>query len=82
MRTLSQQSQTQLLTSIPERSAFGARDRAMIRFTTLTGLRVGELVGLVVGHVCGAKPDGAGRMVRHQLALPAEVASAPTSTRP
>ena len=74
MRTLSQNSQAQLLTSIPERSAFGAREKAMLRFTVNTGLRVAELVGLVVGHVCGAKPDGAGRMVRHQLALPAEVA--------
>ena len=74
MRTLSQNSQAQLLTSIPERSAFGAREQAMIRFTTLTGLRVGELVGLVVGNVCGAKPDGTGRQVRHQLALPAAIA--------
>ncbi len=60
--TLSQNSQAQLLTSIPERPAFGAREQAMLRFTVNTGLRVAELVGLVVGNVCGAKPDGAGRM--------------------
>ena len=74
MRTLSQQSQTQLLESISARSAFGAREKAMITFAVNTGLRVAELVGLVVGHVCGAKPTGQGRMVRHLLELPAEVA--------
>lgn len=74
MRTLSQHNQAQLLESIPDRSAFGLRDQAMVRLTVNTGLRVGELVGLVVRDVCGSKPTGEGRMVRHQLALPAEVA--------
>lgn len=74
MRTLSQSSQHQLLESISQRSAFGARDQAMIRFTVNTGLRVAELVGLVVAHVCGAKPTGEGRMVRHTLNLPGMIA--------
>jgi site-specific recombinase XerD len=74
MRTLSQHNQQQLLESISERSAFGARDQAMIRFAVNTGLRVSELVGLVVAHVCGAKPNGQGRMVRHTLDLPGTVA--------
>jgi integrase/recombinase XerD len=46
----------------------------MIDFFLSTGLRVGELVGLQVGHVCGNKPQGSGRMVRHTLALPGELA--------
>jgi len=74
MRTLSQPNQNQLLESISERSAFGARDQAMICLAVNTGLRVAELVGLVVVHVCGAKPTGQGRMVRHALDLPATLA--------
>jgi site-specific recombinase XerD len=46
----------------------------MIDFFLSTGLRVGELVGLRVEHVCGNKSQGSGRMVRHILALPAELA--------
>jgi len=58
MRTLSQQHQRPLLESIPEQSACGARDQATIRFAGNTGLRVAELVGLVVAHV-GAQAVGA-----------------------
>ena len=41
----------QLLASIPERSPFGARDKALIVFDLHTGLRSHELVALNVGHV-------------------------------
>jgi integrase/recombinase XerD len=73
MNILSKPSEQKLLASISPRSPFGARDSAMILLAAATGLRVAELVGLLVRHVCGNKPDGAGRMVRHELALPAEL---------
>ena len=40
-----------LLAVIPPRSPFGTRDRAIIIFLLHTGLRVGELCALNVGHV-------------------------------
>lgn len=40
-----------LLAVIPARSPFGARDHALIRLFTQTGLRVGELTGLDLVHV-------------------------------
>ena len=51
MRILSPATVDQLLASIPERSPFGARDKALIVFDLHTGLRSHELVGLNVGHV-------------------------------
>ena len=51
MRILSPATVDQLLASIPERSPFGARDRALIIFDLHTGLRSHELVALNVGHV-------------------------------
>ena len=74
MNILNPHDEHKLMAAIPERSAFGARDQAMLTFTLATGLRVAELVGLQVHHVCGLKPEGPGRMVRHRLALPAELA--------
>lgn len=75
MRILSYFAEYQLLKVIPPNSAFGARDAAMIRFDLETGLRVSELAGLQVRHVCGAKPEGqSGRRVRTQLHLPAWLA--------
>ncbi len=74
MKNLSHQDENKLQSAISTRSPFGFRERAMIDFFLSTGLRVAELVGLVVGHVCGNKPQGSGRMVRHTLALPAELA--------
>ena len=73
MRILNRDNQEQLLTAIPERSPFGARDKAMLTLATVTGLRVAELVGLQVTHVCGFKPGGQGRRVRELLELPAEI---------
>lgn len=74
MRILTQHTEHKLLNSIPQRSAFGARDQVMIRLFLVTGLRVAEMAGLQVYHVCGARPQGPGRMVRHILDLPAELA--------
>lgn len=65
MRILQPQATSQMLATIRPRSPFGARDHALIRLFSQTGLRVGEMVGLDVGHVfC----DGA---ARHQVDLPA-----------
>lgn len=65
MRILQAQATSQMLATIRPRSPFGARDHALIRLFSQTGLRVGEMVGLDVGHVfC----DGA---ARHQVDLPA-----------
>ena len=74
MKILTHKDENKLQECISPRSAFGFRDRAMIDFFLSTGLRVGELVGLRVEHVCGNKVQGSGRMVRHALALPAELA--------
>ena len=51
MRILSPATVDQLLASIPERSPFGARDKALIVLDLHTGLRSHELVALNVGHV-------------------------------
>lgn len=51
MRILDPSATRQLLAAIPLRSPFGARDHAVIRLFAQTGLRVGEMVGLNVGHV-------------------------------
>lgn len=51
MRIVPQATIDQLLASIPERSPFGARDKALIVFDLHTGLRSHELVALNVGHV-------------------------------
>ncbi len=69
MRILSQPQEDQLLGVVNPRSPFGYRDEAMIRFTLQTGLRVSELVGLTVFHVCCRQPQGPHRMVRHSLEL-------------
>ena len=74
MRVLSFNDEAKLQDSISQRSAFGARDQEMITLFVATGLRVAEMTGLRVEQVCGAKPEGQGRMVRHTLALPAELA--------
>jgi site-specific recombinase XerD len=65
MRILQPSATRQLLAAIRPRSPFGARDHALIRLFSQTGLRVGEMVGLDVGHVFH---EGA---ARHQLDLPA-----------
>lgn len=64
MRILSPASTRQLLATIPPRSPFGARDHALIRLFSQTGLRVAEMVGLDVGHVFDQVP-------RHWLDLTA-----------
>lgn len=65
MRILQPQATSRMLAQIKMRSPFGARDHALIRLFAQTGLRVGEMVGLDVGHVfC----DGA---TYHQVDLPA-----------
>ncbi len=51
MRILTPATVDQLLASIPERSPFGARDKALIVLDLHTGLRSHELVALNVGHV-------------------------------
>jgi site-specific recombinase XerD len=68
MRFLNELSTYKLLSVVPLRSPFGARDHALIRFGLHTGLRVSELVGLNVGHVWG--PDGP----REWLDLPHQIA--------
>ena len=73
MKILSRNSQAELFGVISDRSPFGVRDLAMLVLALHTGLRVAELAGLRVEHVCGAKPGG-GRRVRQVLALPAELA--------
>jgi len=59
MRILEKTANVRLLSAISLRSPFGARDHALIRFDLLTGLRVGELVALDVGHVW--RPEGGPR---------------------
>ena len=59
MRILTPSTVDQLLAAIPQRSPFGARDRALIVFDLHTGLRSCELVALNVGHVLTR--DGAPR---------------------
>ncbi|ODT78402.1 hypothetical protein ABS71_01930 [bacterium SCN 62-11] len=56
MRILEPSATRQLLAAIPPRSPFGARDHAVIRLFSQTGLRVGEMVGLNVGHVYRERP--------------------------
>lgn len=56
MRILEPSATRQLLAAIPPRSPFGVRDHAVIRLFAQTGLRVGELVGLNVGHVYHGLP--------------------------
>ena len=56
MRILTPNATRQLLAQIPQRSPFGARDHAVIRLFAQTGLRVGEMVGLNVGHVYHKMP--------------------------
>lgn len=51
----------------PSPFSLGARDHALIRLFSQTGLRVSEMVGLDVGHVFH------GGAARHQLDLPAAV---------
>ena len=65
MRIIQPSHTRQMLACIRPRSPFGARDHALIRLFSQTGLRVSEMVGLDVGHVFY---DGA---ARHQLDLPA-----------
>jgi len=65
MRILQPQATRQMLAATRPSSPFGLRDHAVIRLFSQTGLRVGEMVGLDVGHVFHA---GA---ARHQLDLPA-----------
>lgn len=65
MRILQPSATRRLLAAIPQKSPFGARDHALIRLFSQTGLRVSEMVGLDVGHVFH---DGA---ARHQIDLPA-----------
>jgi site-specific recombinase XerD len=58
-----------LLAVIPESSAFGARDRALLIFLQHTGLRVGELCGLNVGDLADPKR----RAVHSKLVLRPEI---------
>jgi len=67
MRILNPPLTRRLLATISLRSPFGARDHALLRLLSQTGLRVGELVGLDVGHVYH---NG---QTRHQLDLPASL---------
>jgi len=67
MRILQPQATRQMLSQIKMRSPFGARDHGLIRLFSQTGLRVGEMIGLDVGHVFH---DGA---ARYQLDLPAAI---------
>jgi len=67
MRIIDPSATTQLLSKIPARSPFGLRDSALIRLLSQTGLRVGEMVGLDVGHVFHAGQP------RHQVDLPAAI---------
>ena len=65
MRILQPQATRQMLAAVRPRSPFGARDHALIRLFAQTGLRVGEMVGLDVGHVFS---NGT---AHHQVDLPA-----------
>lgn len=65
MRILQPTHTCQMLACIRPSSPFGARDHALIRLFSQTGLRVSEMVGLDVGHVFY---KGA---ARRQLDLPA-----------
>lgn len=57
MRILNQTELQALLAAIPERSPFGARDRALFILMLNTGLRVGEVAGLDVADVAeGGRP--------------------------
>lgn len=51
MKIITHQELQQLMHSINRRSPFGERDFWMLQLLATTGLRVGELVGLDVGHV-------------------------------
>jgi integrase/recombinase XerC len=53
MRNLVPLELRRLLSVISFRTPFGQRDHAMLRLDYFCGLRVGELVGLDVGHVWG-----------------------------
>jgi integrase/recombinase XerD len=67
--TLTEQNLSRLLQAVPDRSLFGARDRALMQFLVQTGLRVGELVGLRAEHVASLVD----RKVRSLLVLPATI---------
>ena len=55
LRILSELSTYRLLSAISLKTAFGARDHALIRLALQTGLRVSELTGLDVGLVWGVQ---------------------------
>ena len=74
MRIIKHDTTRQLLGVISPRSPFGARDHALIRLFTHTGLRVAEITGLDVGHVFDQAP-------RHWLDLPASICKGNRSRR-
>lgn len=74
MRIIKHDTTRQLLGVISPRSPFGARDHALIRLFTHTGLRVAEMTGLDVGHVFDQAP-------RHWLDLPASICKGNRSRR-
>ena len=75
LRILNELSTYRLLSAISLKTAFGARDHALIRLALQTGLRVSELTGLDVGLVWGA--DGP----RQWLDLPHAIAKNHKSRR-
>ena len=76
MRLISDLDFNRLLGAVNLAAPFGRRDHALLRLAALTGLRVGELVGLDVGLVwsCSCAP-------REWLDLPAAIAKGGRSRR-
>ena len=68
MRTLSKHQVRSLLTSVDLNKPFGKRDYLLMLFLYHTGLRVGELSGLVVAHVANKEKEA-----RYHLDLPAMI---------
>lgn len=66
MRTLSKHQVRSLLNSVDLRKPFGERDYLLMLFLYHTGLRVGEVSGLLVAHVATKE-----KQPRQQLDLPA-----------
>ena len=68
MRSLSKHQVRRLLSSVDLMKPFGERDYLLMLFLYHTGLRVGELSGLLVAHVATRE-----KQPRHQLDLPAMI---------
>jgi site-specific recombinase XerD len=75
MRNLVPAELRRLLAAISFRSPFGQRDHAMLRLSYFCGLRVGELVGLDVGHVWSVGQP------KSELELPAALCKTARSRR-